>query len=180
MKRLVTWCGAILAVLSLANSTHASFGIASGQIKGVDVDKKEILLTDADGKDWKFKLSDKVIMNRGGRESQSDLATGDSVSVHYEKGVISSTADYVLVREAESKNWELVDGKIKSYEVNKNLLTLTNENGRDTVYMARDAKASLNNKACRFNELKIGEYVLAIVAKDAGKTSLKAVMCDRK
>jgi len=179
MRSLAIGSGAVLALLFVANMALAD-SVASGKVKGVSAEKKEFIMTDSAGKDWTFKLHDKAVINRGGKESQSDLAAGDPISVHYDKGVLTWTANYILVREGDSKSWDLAHGKVKSYEGDKKLLTVTDEDGKDTIYAASDAKAWLNNKECKFDDMKIGEHVLAIVNKEGGKTTLKAVMCSRK
>lgn len=180
MTRFAMFGGACLAILLLASAATAADSIATGKIKGVDADKKEFVLTDADGKDWTFKLGDKVVMNRGGKESQSELAAGDLVWVHYDKGVLVWTAKYILVQEGDSKNWELAHGAVKGYEGEKKLFTYTNDEGRDTILAAGNGKVWVNNKEAKFADLKIGERCLLIVSKDGGKSTLKTVMCERK
>jgi hypothetical protein len=180
MRSLLRCSAAVVAVLLFASVASAAPAIASGKVKGVNADKKEFVMTDGAGKDWTFKLADNVVMNRGGKESTSALAPGDNVFVHYDKGIITWSADYILIREGDSRNWELAHGNLKGYEADKQLLTVTDENGKDTTLMAREAKAFTNNKECKFDDLKIGEHVLMIVAKDGGKTTLKTAMVTRK
>ena len=180
MRSLVKCSAAIVAVLLLASTASAAPAIASGKVKGVNADKKEFVMTDGQVKDWTFKFAENAVMNRGGKESQSALAKDDNVFVHYDKGVITWTADYILVREGDSKNWELAHGNLKGYEGEKQLLTVTDENGKDVTIAARDAKAFKNDKECKFDDLKIGEHVLMIVSKDGGKTTLKTAMVTRK
>ena len=62
---------------------------AAGKIKGVNANKKEFVLTDSAGKDGTIKLGDNVVINRGGKESQSDLNAGDAVNVCYDKGGVN-------------------------------------------------------------------------------------------
>jgi len=180
MRSLATWGGAILAVLVLASAATAADAIAAGRVKNVDAGKKEFVLTDAAGKDFTFKVNDQTIMNRGGKESQSDLSKDDSIFVQYDKGVVTWAAKYILIREGDSKNWELAQGKLKSYEPDKKYFTYTNEEGKDATFPAGEAKAWRDSKEAKFEELKLGEPVLLIVAKEGGKTNLKWVMCARK
>jgi len=179
MKSLAQWGGSILTVVVLASAVSAA-EVASGRIKGVDADKKEFVLTDGAGKDFTFKLSDQTVMNRGGKESQSDLSAGESVYVYYDKGVLTWTAKYILIREGDSKTWELHNGKLKGYEGEKKYFTYTTPDGKDLTYPAADAKAWLNNKECKFDDLKIGEPVLLVLTRDGGQAKLKWVMCERK
>ena len=71
----------------LAGTAVAADAIAAGKVKAINADKKEFVLTDSAGKDWTIKLGDNVIINRGGKESQSDLKAGDPVNVCYDKGL---------------------------------------------------------------------------------------------
>jgi len=181
MRNVITMSGVVLAVLVLASAASAADSIAAGRVKGVNADKKEFVLTDADGKDFTFKLADKTVMNRGGKESQSDLSAGDSVFVCHDKGVLTWTARYILIREGDSKNWELAHGKVKGYEGEKKYLTITDDAGADLTYPAAKAKAWINNKEHKFDDLKIGEPVLMILdkEKETKLTHLKWVMVER-
>jgi len=179
MKRISIWGTAILAVFVLASAVSAAESIAAGRVKGVDADKKEFVLTDAANKDFTFKLSDRTIMNRGGTESQSDLSAGDSIYVCYDKGLLTWTAKYVLIREGDSKNWELAHGKLKGYEGEKQRFTYTDDDGKDTTYSAAFVRVWVNNREVEFNDLKIGDSVLLIVAREGDKTSPISLMCER-
>jgi len=169
----------ILATLLLLVGAAAATDIGAGRIKGVNADKKEFVLTDADGKDFTFKMSDKTIINRGGKETKSDLSIDDVVYVQYEKGVLTWTARYVLVQEGDSKNWELHQGKLKMYDAEKENFTYTTDDNKDLTYSAFGARAWINNKECSFDDLKIGEKVLLIVDREKTKLSLKWVMVER-
>jgi len=179
MRSMATWSGAVLLALWLASAASAADTIAAGRVKGVDADKREFVLTDAASKDFTFKLSDRTMMNRGGAESQSGLTAGDSVFVCYEKGLLTWTARYILIREGDSKNWELAHGKMKSYEAAKQYFTYTDDDGRDMTFPASFARVWVNNHEVSLDDLKIGEPVLLIVAREGGKTNLLNVMCER-
>jgi len=180
MKRVSIWGAAILAVFVLASAATAAESIAAGRVNGVDADKKEFVLTDAAGKDFTFKLSDRTMINRSGTESQSDLAKGDSVNVCYDKGLLTWTARYILIREGESKNWELAHGKLKGYEGEKQQFTFTNDDGKDMTYSAAFARVWVNHHEAEFRDLQIGDSVLMVVAREGGKTNLLQVMCERR
>jgi len=180
MKSLLKLSGAWAAVLLLAGAAAAADGIASGKVKTINAEKKEFVLTDGAGKDWTFKLGDKVVMNRGGKESSSELAAGDLVGVCYDKGVLTWTAKYILVQEGDSKSWELIHGTVKGFEAEKKLFNYTDDDGKDRFLAVGNGKVLVNNKEAKFDDLKIGEHCLLIVSKEGGKTTLKTVMCERK
>jgi len=179
MRSLATWGGAILAVLVLASAASAAGHIAAGQVKGIDAEKREFVLTDAAGKDFTFKLSDRTMMNRGGSESQSDLKPGDSIFVCYQKGLLTWTARYILIRDGASKNWELAHGKLKGYDAERQNFTYTSDDGKDMTHSAAFARVWVNNHEVAFDDLQIGESVLLVVAREGGKTNLLRVMSER-
>lgn len=180
MKSFSKWVSAVVAVAFLAAPAVAADAIATGKVKSINADKKEFVLTDAEGKDNTFKLGDKVMVNRGGKESKSDLNAGDQVNVCYDKGVLTWTANYILVQEGDSKNCALVHGTFKGYDADKKQFSFTDENGKDTTFAMNGAKVRLNQQASKVEELKIGDKTLAIVETTGDKASLKCLMVDRK
>lgn len=180
MKRFFK-CGSVLAVLFLlAGTAVASEALATGTIKGIDADKGAFVLTDSAGKDFTFKLGDKVVVNRGGTEGKSDLKAGDAVNVSYDKGMVTWTAKYILVKEGDSKDWELAQGSFKSYDADKKEIVCTDAQGKDCTYAMGDAKVRMNMKEAKVEDIKIGEHVLCIVLPTAGdKKTLQALMFER-
>jgi hypothetical protein len=174
------WVGALAATALLAGAAAAADSVSGGTIKGVDSAKKEFVLTDTAGKDWTIKFGDAVI-NRGGKESQSDLKTGDAVNVTYEKGVLSWTAHYILVQEGDFKTCELVNGTLKGYDADKKELTLTDGNKKDWSFSMGAAKVRLNKEDGKIEDVKIGDSTLAIVDMKGDKGPvLKSLMVSRK
>jgi hypothetical protein len=180
MKSLSKWCGALAAMVLLSGTAVAADAIAAGKVKGVNADKKEVVLTDANGKDVTFKLGENVVINRGGKEGKSDLNTGDAVNVLYDKGLTTWTARYVLVQEGDSKNCELAHGTFKSYDADKKQFCFTDAGGKDLTFAMGDAKLRLNKEAGKVEDIKIGDKTLVIVEKTGDKTTLKSVMVERK
>jgi Cu/Ag efflux protein CusF len=180
MKVFSQWMCAMAAFVLLAGSAVASDAIAAGKIKGVNAEKKEFVLTDRDGKDWTIKLGDTVVINRGGKESQSDLNAGDPVNVCYDKGLFTWTAHYILVQEGDTKDCELVHGTVKNYDADKKQVTFTDHRDKDWTYRMGGAKVRLNKEDSRIEDIKIGDRALAIVEKVGEHTTLKCLMIERK
>ena len=173
-------CGSVLAVLFLlAGTAMGSEALATGTIKGINADKGEFVLTDSDGKDVTFKLGDTVVVNRGGTEGKSDLKAGDTVDVSYDKGMMTWTARYILVREGDSKNWELAQGSFKSYDADKKEIICTDAQGKDNTYAMGDAKVRMNKKDAKVADIKIGERVLMILQTAGDKKTLLVLMVER-
>jgi hypothetical protein len=181
MKSLSKWVGAAAAFVLLAGAAAAGDAVLAGAVKSVNSDKKELVLT-ADGKDTTFKLADDVVINRGGKESKSDVKVGDSVNVLYNTGLTGTTwtARYVLVKEGDYKNSELETGTFKGYDPDKKDLTFTDQFGHDMTFAVGDAKMRLNKEDGKVENYKIGDVTLAIVEIVGDKKTLKALMVERK
>jgi hypothetical protein len=180
MKSYAKWLGAVVAVVLLAGTSAAADAIAAGKVKTINANKKEVVVTDDAGKDLKFKLGANVVINRGGKESKSDLNVGDAVNVLYDKGVLTWTARYFLVQEGDTKNCELMHGTFKGYDVGKKHVSFTDAAGKDVTFPMGDARVRLNMKDSKVEDVKIGDHTLAIVEKVGDKVTLKAVMIERK
>jgi Cu/Ag efflux protein CusF len=180
MKAFTQSLCAMAAFVLLAGPTVASDAIAAGKVKGVNAEKKEFVLTDSEGKDWTFKLGDTVVINRGGKESQSDLNAGDPVNICYDKGLLTWTAHYILVQEGDTKDCMLMNGTVKNYDADQKQVTFTDHKDKDWTFPMAKAKVRLNKKDSRMENIKIGDHALAIVEKMEGGTTLKCLMIDRK
>jgi hypothetical protein len=180
MKNLLMWFSAMAAVVMLAGPAVAEDAVSAGKVKGVNAEKKDFVLTDSAGKDWTIKLGDAVVINRGGKESQSDLDAGDAVNVCYDKGVLTWTAHYILVQEGNTKNCELVHGTLKNYDVDKKEVTFTDHREKDWTFPMGSAKVRLNKQDSKIEDIKIGDRVLGIVEKDVDPTTLKCLMFEHK
>jgi hypothetical protein len=179
MMRLSKWISALAATVLLAGTATSADAISAGKVKAINSDKTEFVLTDAAGKDSTFKLSDNVVINRGGQGSKSDLKANDKVNVCYDKGFRTRTAHYILVREGDSKNCELRHGTVKSYDVDNKQLAFTDAQGKDLSFAMGDAKVRLNKADSKVENVKIGDHALAIVEKIGDKETLKCLMVQR-
>jgi len=179
MKSLSKWASAAAAVVLLAGTSAAADAIYAGKVKTINADKKEVVLT-ADDKDTTFKLADGVVVNRAGKDSQSDLKVGDSINVLYDKGLLSWTARYILVKEGDHQYSELERGAFKGYDPDKKVITFTDQYGHDVSFAAGGVKVRLNKEDSKPEDLKIGDVTLAIVKKVDDKATLQVLMVDRK
>jgi Cu/Ag efflux protein CusF len=179
MKCLTKWLGATLAIALLASTAAAADTVAGGKIKSIDADNKTFVLTDSNDKDFTFKLGDRLVVNRAGKESKSDLKAGDAIDVCYDKGAVTWTAHYILVQEGTSKNSGLIRGNVKSYDADKRELTFTNEVKKDSTYPIGKALLRVNMQDAEIGSVKIGDHALLIVDTVEGKSTLQSVMVDR-
>jgi hypothetical protein len=90
------------------------------------------------------------------------------------------TAHYILVKDGENKNADLVRGTVKSFDGEKKLLSVTDENNTNWTFKDVDAKFRLNKQDAKIADLRIGDHVLMLVQKAGDKTNLKSVMVERK
>ena len=186
MKTFSWMLGALTALVLSAGPATAADAVAAGKIKSVNAEKKEFVLTDSAGKDWTFKLGENVVINRGGKESQNDLKDGDPINVYYDKGVLTWTANYILVQEGDTKDCMLMYGRVKKYDADTKTLTCTDPAEKDWSCPLGSGKVRLTRKGgeivnSKIGEVKIGDKAVAIVQKaDDGATTLKCLMIDRK
>jgi len=173
------WLSATLAIALLASTAAAADTVAAGKVKSINADNKTFVLTDSADKDFTFKLGDKLVVNRAGKESKSDLKAGDAINVCYDKGILTWTAHYILVQEGKSKNNELIRGNVKGYDADKKELAFTSELKKDSTYSIGKAMVRVNMEQTKIENVKIGDHALLIVDTVAGKTTLRSVMVDR-
>jgi len=180
MKSISNWSCAAIAVVLFAGPVSAADAIASGKVKSIDADNKQFVLTDSASKDFTIKFAENVVVNRGGKESKSDLKVDDAVNVCYQKGLVTWTAHYILVQEDATKNCELMLGSVKSYDSEKKDLVFTDVDRKDRTFPMGDAKVRLNKEDSKIEDVKIGDHALALVETKGDKMTLKRLMVDRK
>jgi len=179
MKCLKKWLSASLAIALLAGTVAAADTVANGKVKSINADSKTFIVTDAADKEHTFKFGDNLIVNRAGKESKSDLKSGDAINICYDKGILTWTAHYILVQEGTAKNSELIRGNVKSYDAGKKELTFTNEAQKDSTYPMGKAMVRFNMENSKIDNVKIGDHALLIVDTVGGQPTLQSVMVDR-
>ena|SRR5438132_1639625 len=102
MIRLPKWLLVMLALAVLvAFAVPVLAEETKGKIKSVSADKKEFVMTDENGKDWEFTLSDTGKIQLGDKDIKLDeLKEGDKVTITYEKKDNKLMASEVKVRRA--------------------------------------------------------------------------------
>ena len=176
---LSKWIGATLAIVLWAGTGAAADTTVGGKVKSVNADNKTFVLTDAANKDHTFKFDDNLVVNRAGKESPSDLKAGDAINVCYDKGLATWTAHYILVQDGKSKNCELIQGNVKSYDADKKELHFTNLSNQTSTYAMGNAMVRLNMEDTKIENVKIGDHALVIVDTAEGKSALRSVMVKR-
>jgi Cu/Ag efflux protein CusF len=181
MKSFSRWVGASFAIVLLAGVARADTdSVANGTVKSIDVDKKEFVLTDSAGKDATIKCSEQIVIVRGGKDAPSVLKVGDAVDVCHDKGLLSWTAHFILVKEGETKDYALVRGTVKNYDADKKHLTFRDEHSKDWVFPLGDAKVFLNKKDSKIEDVKLGDNALVIVKKTGDKATLNTLFAEHK
>jgi hypothetical protein len=180
MKSILRMFHVSCAILALLGTCSAAESVAAGKVKAVDAAKREFVLTEKSGKDRTIKLDQNVVINRGGQDGQSDLKQNDVVCVYHDANVLVWTATYILVQDGETRNWTLAHGNVKSYDHEKKELTYTDEQGKDSTFSTVDAKAFVNKMESKFESVKIGEHVMALIQKAGDRNILKSIYITRK
>jgi hypothetical protein len=181
MKCFSKWFSAMMAVVVMASPAMAADAIVGGKVQSINADKKEFVIhSDASGKDVTIKFGDDALVNRGGKESTTDLKVGDTVNVCHDNGTLTWTAHYILVREGEAKDWVLRQGAVKSYDPEKKQLVYS-DGSKEWSFPVADTKVRLNKDASKFEDIKIGDHFIAIVETPKGeKETLKVLIVRRK
>jgi len=179
MKSFSQWFTAVAVVVLLAGTSAAADTISAGKVKSTNADKKTFIVTDAAGKDHTISIGDQLVVNRGGKESKSDLQVGDTVNVCHDNGTFTWTAHYILVQEGAAKNSALIRGNVKGYDAAKKELTFTNEVQKDSTYPLGKALVRLNMENSKIENVRIGDHALLIVDTVEGRPTLQSVMVDR-
>jgi hypothetical protein len=179
MMCLKNWLSATLAIALMASTVAAADTVASGKVKSINADNKTFVLTDAADKDHTFHFGDKLVVNRAGKESQSNLKTGDAINVCYDPGILTWTAHYILVQEGTSKTCELIHGNVKGYDADKKELSFTDSVKKDSTYAMGKAMVRVNMTDAKIESVKIGDHALLIVDTVKGTPILQSVMVQR-
>ena len=153
--------------------------LSKGKVKSVNVERKEFVLTDRDGRDQIFKLGDDLVVNRGGKESAGGLKTEDGVSVYYAQDTQNWTAHYILVREGDTKAWQLRSGAFKADNAGKKMFTYTDDRGTEWTCAMNGSRVRLNMQTSKIEDIRNGDTTLAIVEEIEDKATLKDLMVSR-
>ena len=100
MIRLPKWFPVVLALAVLvAFAAPLLAEETKGKIKSISADKKEFVMTDDNGKDWEFTLTDQGKVTLADKDIQlNELKEGDQVTITYEKKDTKLMASEVKVR----------------------------------------------------------------------------------
>jgi len=170
----------IAVLFAFVANLGAAESIAIGKIKSVELEKRDFILTDEMGKDRTVKYDEDTIINRGGRDGQSDLKANDAVCIYYETTGLMWRANYILIQEGESKNWSLGHGTVKSNDSEKKEITYTDDKGRSWTYSTVSVPVFINRAEAKVESIKVGERVMALLQKAGDQTTLKSLYVTRK
>jgi hypothetical protein len=170
-----------MAIALMAGTTAAADAVLSGKVKSINPDNKTFILIDSMDKDRTVHLGDKLVVNRDGKESKSDLKVGDKVDVCHDNGNFTWTAHYILVQAGASKDCHLILGTVKSYDPAKKALTFTDQVKTDSTYDMGKAIVRFNMEDASINDVRIGDHARIIVdgVSGNGKATLQSVMVAR-
>jgi len=180
MGRFLSYCGSTFLLVLSTSVCSGGESIIAGKVKSVDLAKQEFVLTETSGKDRTIKLDQNVVINRGGRDSSAELKVKDAVMAHCDTTAVTWTATYVLVQDGESANWSLDRGNIVKYDSESKQISYADEQGRPYQFSTTDAKLFINRVESKFESVKTGEPVLALLKKAGDRSTLKSMYVTRK
>jgi len=137
-----------------------------GQIKSIDADKNELVLTDAKGKEHTFTLDKDAKVWVTSKESKiSDLKKGDRVGVRYEKSGDDLKAQRIRAHRGNTAV-RMAHGEVKSVAAKKNQLVIKDASGTERTFnLAKDAKVQVGNEDSKLADLKEGDKVNVTYAR---------------
>jgi Cu/Ag efflux protein CusF len=178
MIRLPRWLNVSLALTLLL--ALASPALANGKIKSINADAKQVVVTDQDGKDYTYNLTDnaKIFLSNGKEGKLDDLKADQDVMVLFEKKDNKYWTSAILDRQGDYKDAVLAQGTIKS--VSGDDIAVTDSKSKDTTYSLTDTgKVSLNDKSSKLSELKDGDKVIPVYSKHGDKFMVMHVCSHR-
>jgi hypothetical protein len=180
MKVHLRLVGIALGVITFVGNLAAAEAVATGTVKSVDLGKREFILTDSMGKDRTVEYDEEMIVNRGGRDGQSELKTNDAICLYYEPGGLVWSANYILVQEGDTRNWSIGHGNVKSNETEKKEIAFIDDQGRKWTYSTDGVPVFVNRTKSKIESIKVGEHVMALQQKAGDRTTLKGLYITRK
>jgi Cu/Ag efflux protein CusF len=182
MRTFAKWGCALAAIVMLASTATAGDALGVGKIKSINANKKTFVLTGDDKKEHTFALGENVVINRPDKEGKFDeLKEGDRVSILYDKGVVTWTAEYILVHEGDFKKAGLARGAVKDVDTKNNKVVVTGlDNKDDTFEVKDDSKIELAGKPAKMDDLKLGEKATIVYTTDGKKQVIKQLIVAKK
>jgi hypothetical protein len=180
MARLLLINAVAILLLLFSKSSQGAESILAGKVKTVDLAKHEFVLVETSGKERQIKLDENVVVNRGGRDGTTELKAKDAAMVHCDTSAVTWTATYILVQDGETANWSLDRGNIEKYDSESKQISYADEQGRSYRFSTMGAKLYINRVESKFESVKIGEPVLALLKKAGDQPTLKAMYITRK
>jgi hypothetical protein len=151
--------GLTLALLAGLATPSLAAEMVKGKIKEFAADKDRFVLTDREGKDWTFHLSEaaRVFVNEKAARLQ-DLKEGFEATVTY--SMVDDKRIASEIRTAAGLADGTTKGQIKTVTANRSQFVLTDTNGNDFLFtLLPQAKVSINDRDGRLQDLKAGDRV---------------------
>jgi Cu/Ag efflux protein CusF len=138
---------------------------AQGQIQRVDADKHQLVLKDAEGKEWHFQVGKDARVRVNGRDSTlADLKAGERVNINYQ----------ALAREVRSgagaAGEQHARGTIQRVDAANNRVVVKDNDGKEwTFQVGKDARIRVNERERKLSDLKAGDHVAIRFAKEGDR-----------
>jgi Cu/Ag efflux protein CusF len=161
----------------------ASPALATVKVKSVAPDQKQITVTDKDGKDWTYTLTDdaKIFLPDNTDGKLNDLKTGDEVGVLWEKRGDKLFSNAILKQEGDLKAAMLTLGVVKRVNADQKQIVITDANNKEFTYQFADnGRVSVGTNKSKLTDLRDGDKVLLVYEKKGDHFIVRDICADRR
>jgi hypothetical protein len=181
MNRHSNWLHLSLA-LALA-LVMASPSLATVKVKSVAANQHQIVVTDKDGKDWTYTVTDgaKIFLANGKEGKLSDLKAGEEVTLLWEKRADKYFTNAILQQEGDLKDAMLANGTVKRVNADQNEIIVTDDKDKEwTYHLSDNGKVSVGAKTSKLADLKDGDKAILVYEKKGERYTLRDICVDRR
>jgi Cu/Ag efflux protein CusF len=181
MIRQPKWLHLSLALaLVLVMASHA---LATVKIKSVSADQKRLTVTDKDGKEWMYTVTDdvKIFLPDSKEGKLTDLKEGQNITLLWQKRGDSFFTHAIVLQEGELKDAQLAQGTVKKVNAGQNQIMVTDRDSKEfTYHFADKGKVTLGTKEGKLGDLKDGDKVIMVYEKKGDQYMVRDICAERR
>jgi hypothetical protein len=153
------------------------------KIKSVSADQHQMTVTDKDGKDWMYVVTDdaKIFLPNSKEGKLGDLKEGQEVTLIWEKRADKLFTNAILLNEGNLKDALLGAGAVKRVNADQNEFVITDKDNKEITCRFDDkGQVTVGTKAGKLGDLKQGDKVIMVYEKKGDQFNVRSVCVERK